>query len=236
MILGGVRSPSPRPEDDVDDGDRRQDRPHHEPVAETREDGEAGDVLGDADGERVEERAREAGAGTDQGNGAPCDLVVSEPLREDHQGGQEDERLLGHADGPAAEREQHHQHTDDDLAVAAAGANDAVDHGLDRSRRVDHRERAADQEDVEDDAGGLEEALWKGQEDLGDARRTRLDPVVGGGVHHLPVLAHDAVERARRDPVGGGGGDDDQPEEQGEGVRDTELHDARPQNSSAQRA
>ena len=111
-----------------------------------------------------------------------------------------------------------------------------MDHGLDGAGGVDDAEGAADEEDVEDDVGGFQEALGKGEEDVGDPRRVRFDVVEGIGIDDLAALELDAVEGPRRDEMGGDRGENDEAEEQREGVRDPGFHVALPQNSAAVRA
>ncbi|MCK7525214.1 MAG: hypothetical protein MZV64_50215 [Ignavibacteriales bacterium] len=92
------------------------------------------------------------------------------------------------------------------------------------ARGVEDAERAADDEDVEDDPGDLEQAAREGQEDLAEAGRPGFDAVVGKGRDDLPSVLDDAVVAAGRDDPGRRGGQGDEADEQDVGVRDAELH------------
>ena len=223
----------PRPEHDIEHCDRRDHRPDDEAETEPGKHRQPGNVLGHPDRERVQEGPGEPGAGADQRDRPGGDLVVTQSPGKHHQSGQEDEGLLGHADGRSAQGEENDQHRDDDLAVPAAGAHDAVDQGLDGAGGVDDAEGAADEEDVEHDVGGFHQALRKSQKDLCKTGRTGLHRVVGLRDDELAALVVDTIERARRDPVSRDRGEHDQPEEQREGVGHLQLHEVRPQNSTA---
>ena len=108
-------------------------------------------ACADADGERIQEGAREPRAGADQSDRSADDLVVAEAAREQHQAGQERQRLLGHADRAAAEREEEHERRQDELAAAARRPRPRRRSARRARRSPENAERAADDEDVEDD-------------------------------------------------------------------------------------
>ena len=107
---------------------------------------------------------------------------------------------------------------------AAEPPDERADAGLDDARPVEDAERAADDEDVEDDLGDLDQAPGEGEEELAEPGRPGLDGMIGQRVDDLPAVVDDAVVAPGRDDPGRDGGQGDQADEQDVGVRDADLH------------
>ena len=196
----------PEDESDADDG---EDHPAEEAVFETREERDAGDALGDADGEGVEDGTRKTHMGGHIAHTETDDGVVT------HRDGQRDEDddkgdgLLAHAeDGPEEAEHQHHKGDDDIFypyppeKFVAVEALDAAQEGhhahVDGMGVVENPEGTADDKDKDDNVGLVDETIEKSREDL---------PRLGGGLdimerivqHHLAPVNHLSLELARGD-------------------------------------
>ncbi len=160
-----------------DDGDGRHQRPQAEPEPHPRKERQPDDALGDADGERVHEGRREAGVGPDKGDASGRERIVAEGPGEKEQRRQEDERLLGDADRPAADGKNDREKRHDERLPAPETPDQGPDAGLDHAGPVEDAESAANDEDIKDDGGDLEQASWESE----DKRAGPGRPGRGGG-------------------------------------------------------
>ena len=78
--------------------------------------------------------AGEPGVGPDQRDAAGGERVIAERAGQEKEGGQEDEGLLGDADGPPADGEDERQERHDERLPAADLLDQGPDAGLDERR------------------------------------------------------------------------------------------------------
>ena len=136
------------------DGQHRAHQPQAEAEARARERRHARDPLCHTDGEGVEERRGEPYARTDERDGRARNRVV--PKSESQRDEDQDERhgFLRHTENRSAEREEGHEHREQEElqdAVLARKLNETVQRRVDRTRALQHAERAADEENERDD-------------------------------------------------------------------------------------
>jgi hypothetical protein len=172
----------------------------------------------------VHEGRGEAGVGPDEGDAAGQERIVSERPGQKEERRQEDERLLGDADRPAADGEDDGEQGHDERLVPPEPPDQGADAGLDDPRPVEDAEGAADDEYVEDDLGDLTKAAGEGEDERAQSRRPGFDGVERSRVDNFAALVDDPVVASRRDDPGRDGGQGDEPDEQHVGVRNAELH------------
>ncbi len=192
----------------------------------------AGSIRSDDSGERIDGRAENADARTqqDDGNGSYCVIA-----RRDHDRDQkhiEGERFLGHAVGGAAEGEQCHQEWDHPFLTALQTSHGPLDARIDRAggghdpdEPADHQDEQSDVDGVCRAGRGIVEPADRRHEDLNDSLGRRIcDSIcsrngnlfVQGSVLDARILTGWNDPCQRRDQ-------NDQAEQDGEGCRKPEA-------------
>ena len=202
------------------------DHPGDEAVAEARVERDAGDALGDADGERIEERRREPGRRAEERDRHADDGVVAELPRERDEDDDERNDFFGHAEDRSRQREDGHQRRDQEhLEVRALrdGVRELLNTELDRARLLEDGEAAADHQQEADEERAVHEPLDGRLQDHLRAEIDLLDLRVRAGDGHKPrALARadaDTLVLARRDQPRRGEHDDDERHHHDERVR-----------------
>ena len=196
-----------------------------EPVSQSRVHGQAGDPLGDADGEGIEEGPGEPGRRADEAHGHAGDRIVAERQRQRHEDEDEGHGLFAHAPDAAPQGKDEHDHRDEQHAQGLFPAElegDVADDGGDGPRLLDDVEGAADDEQDGDDGRGVHEAADGRQEQTRKPLRMADDTGIGPGHGDGPAVLHDPLILAARDDPGGDHGQDDHDVDEDERVRQAE--------------
>ena len=197
---GGVRLHSICVAEDKDDADREPYDQHHQPQDESLADGRAGEARRDPGGEGVDRRSVGADPATDQDDSGSGEGVV--PGRDHDRDDErvEGEALLRHAVRRAAESEDSHQDRDHPTLASTQTGDQSADPALDGAGPHRHPQEAADDDDEQRNVDGPEQysgvvvadvalvvldavqAVDRSGQRVGqDARRVRVDRVVGAG-------------------------------------------------------
>ena len=160
----------------------------------------------------------------DKRDPAGGERVIAQGAGQEKEGGQKDKGLFGDADGPPADGENERQDGDDQGLPAADLLDQGLDAALDETRPVENAERAADDEDIEDDVGDFDQGLGKRQEDLEDPRRLGLDGMKGRRIDEGPAPFDGPLIPPGRDDPCQDGREHGQGDEKDVGVGDLDLH------------
>mmetsp|Transcript_44674 Transcript_44674/g.105064 ORF Transcript_44674/g.105064 Transcript_44674/m.105064 type:complete len:518 (-) Transcript_44674:276-1829(-) len=209
------------------DGQAGRDGPADGAVADTGEQRHAGDALGHADVEGVQEGGRKTHLRANERNRHAGQRIQPQRQCQRDEDQHEGNRFLGHAEAGAAEREQRDEARDDGgphQGRAAVRAGHGLDHRVDGLGFLQHREGASDDQHETDDQPGLDEALdrrgQKGRQPL----RARLGGVEAAGDDELFAVDELGVELATGHDPGGQRDQREQAEQQDEGVGQLEGH------------
>lgn len=194
--------------------------PHGDAQGHAGEGGQLGDLLGHAHGEGVEETGGEADGRAEGDHGHAHDGVIAQSPGQGDADGNEDDGLLRHAKGGAAQGEDEHHDGDDELLTALELVGQLLDAVLHGAGLGDDVEGAAHHEDEHHDVGHLHHALGDGVEEAEKAHRGGVHVLEGVGVHHRSVggLAVDPLVAAGGDDVGADGHDGDDEEQDHKGM------------------
>ena len=199
------------------DADDQEDRRQCQTECHTRALGQPGDVLGDQDCERVDDGGAVSHGVAHTHDPDSRDRIEpeSDAQRQDH--GDKRQVLLGHPDraGPDSEHQDAAAH--EQRGRVPEASQQEADEGIGRPGRAEDTERAADDEDKEDDLVGRREASRDGREDR-ERRQARSvdDTRVASGHDDLVPLTIHHLELSGRKQVGECQRHDDHAEEQDE--------------------
>ncbi len=160
--------------------DRRPDEPGEDAVPEARVRGEARELLGDPDGEGVEEGGREARGRPEERDAGADDRVVAEVARQRNEDDDEGNHAFGHAEDGTRQGERDHEGGDHEAlegGAAGHGAREPRDAELHGSRFLQDVEAPADDEEEGDEERPFDEALDGGEEERLGTRGRPSRPV-----------------------------------------------------------
>ncbi len=141
---------------------RREDGPAEHAVSHPGEQGQAGHVLCDSDGERIQEGGGKADVGRHIHDEHAHQGIIPHGHHQRNHDPHERNRLLAHAENRSGEGEQDGDGDEHPLVPPANPGDEAADACRDGSRRIEQPEGPANDEDEDDDPRLLDEPVIDG--------------------------------------------------------------------------